>query len=68
MKKLTLLKSLLLAMLLVGSMNVFGQTYLLQEDFSSITTGDNTKTGGSGSAWNGNANFPTVNKAYQAVM
>ncbi len=66
MKKLTLLKSLLLAMLLVGSMNVFGQTYLLQEDFSSITTGDNTTTNGSNTAWNGNDNFPTVNKAYQA--
>ena len=66
MKKLTLLKSLLLAILLVGSMNVFGQTYLLQEDFSSITTGDNTTTTGSSTAWNGNANFPTVNKAYQA--
>ena len=66
MKKLTLLKSLLLAMLLVGSMNVFGQTYLLQEDFSSITKGDNTTTGGSSTAWNGNDNFPTVSSAYQA--
>ncbi len=36
------------------------------EDFSDITAGDNTTTGGSGSAWNGNANFPTVDRAYQA--
>lgn len=36
------------------------------EDFSSVTNGNNTSTGGSGSAWSGNTNFPTVDKAYQA--
>lgn len=30
------------------------------EDFSDITNGNNTTTGGSGTAWNGNINFPTV--------
>lgn len=37
-----------------------------EEDFSSITTGDNTTTGGSSSSWSGNSNFPTVSSAYQA--
>lgn len=37
-----------------------------EEDFSSITTGNNTDPNGSDFAWTGNANFPTVIKAYQA--
>lgn len=36
------------------------------EDFASITVGDNTTTGGSGSAWTGNENFPTVTTVYKA--
>ncbi|MCW4451254.1 T9SS type A sorting domain-containing protein [Kaistella sp. BT6-1-3] len=41
-------------------------TTVLSEDFASITTGNNTTTGGSSSGWNGNENFPNVVKAYQA--
>ena len=41
-------------------------TYLLQEDFSSITSGNNTSSTGANSAWTGNTNFPTVVSAYQA--
>jgi hypothetical protein len=44
----------------------YGQTTCFAEDFSSITLGDNTTTGGSNTGWNGNANFPTVSSAYQA--
>ncbi len=56
--------------LLTGLFSLDGaaQTVLLSENFSSITTGDNTTTGGSGTAWTGNSNF-TVDansKAYQA--
>jgi hypothetical protein len=36
------------------------------EDFASIIVGNSTATGGSGSAWTGNSNFPTVLGAYQA--
>jgi len=36
------------------------------EDFSSITTGNNTSTSGSSTSWNGNSNFPTLNTAYSA--
>lgn len=38
----------------------------LNEDFSSITTGNNTNSSGSSIAWSGNDNVPTVNAAYQA--
>lgn len=41
-------------------------TQAFSEDFSSIITGDNTTTGGSGSAWTPNSNFTTVNRTYQA--
>ena len=40
--------------------------YILNEDFSGITTGNSTSTSGSSSAWTGNANFPTLTNAYQA--
>jgi hypothetical protein len=40
--------------------------YLLQEDFSSIASGNNTGTTGSTSAWVGDTNFPTVVSAYKA--
>ncbi|PJJ67841.1 beta strand repeat-containing protein [Chryseobacterium geocarposphaerae] len=36
------------------------------EDFSSITTGNNTSTSGSSTAWGGNSNFPTLSSAYSA--
>lgn len=39
---------------------------LLSEDFSSITSGNSTNTSGSNSSWDGNDNFPEVNRAYQA--
>ncbi|MDR2204794.1 MAG: lamin tail domain-containing protein [Flavobacteriaceae bacterium] len=55
----------LLAVTLTITM-INAQTTLLSEDFSSITTGNNTTTSGSSTSWNGNANFPTVVAAYQA--
>jgi len=39
---------------------------VLSEDFSAITSGNSTSTSGSSTAWNGNTNFPTVTRAYQA--
>ena len=39
---------------------------LLEDDFSSITTGNNTSNDGANSSWSGNENFPTVESAYQA--
>lgn len=47
-------------------LDVFSGSVFLDEDFSSITTGDNTTTTGSSSSWVGNTNFPTVSTAYQA--
>jgi hypothetical protein len=62
MRKITILLSLIIAI----GFTTKAQTYLLQEDFSSITTGDNTTTSGSGTVWTGNTNFPTVSTVYQA--
>ncbi len=39
---------------------------ILTETFDDITSGNSTGTSGSGSAWAGNTNFPTVSTAYQA--
>jgi hypothetical protein len=39
---------------------------LFREDFSSVTVGDNTSSGGSSTAWGGNSNFPTGLNDYQA--
>jgi len=39
---------------------------VLSEDFSALTSGDNTTTSGSSTAWTGNTLFPTVVRAYQA--
>lgn len=40
---------------------------LLDEDFATITSGDNTSTSGSSSAWGGSASsFPTVVRTFQA--
>lgn len=50
----------------IFSATVFAQTVVLSEDFTSITTGNNTTTTGSAAAWAGNANFPTVTNAFQA--
>ncbi|HPX34156.1 MAG TPA: T9SS type A sorting domain-containing protein [Bacteroidales bacterium] len=66
MKKNKLLKIFILMAGLMISSAGWGQTYLLDEDFSSITTGDNTTTVGSNTKWNGNDNFPTVVNAFQA--
>ncbi|NDC74766.1 hypothetical protein EBZ70_05665 [bacterium] len=45
-----------------------GGATALSEDFATITSGDNTTTSGSSTAWTGNTNFPTATllKAYQA--
>ncbi|MEI6053208.1 MAG: hypothetical protein WCQ44_10945, partial [Opitutaceae bacterium] len=63
MKKLTLFLSLMIAIAFASKAQT---TYMLQEDFSSITSGDNTTTSGSGTAWTGDTSFPTVSSAYQA--
>jgi len=65
MTKFTLKTILLFIFLISTNISVFAQTNILSEDFSSLTSGDNVTTGGSGTAWLGNTNFPTVVKAYQ---
>lgn len=53
----------------LASVNVWGQeTVYLEEDFSSITAGNNNTTSGSNNGWNGNDNFPQSKlvKVYQA--
>ena len=39
---------------------------VLKEDFAGITTGSNTSTSGTATAWSGNTNFPTVTAAWNA--
>jgi len=39
---------------------------LLIEEFADASSGDNTTTSGSATAWAGNTNFPTVVRAYEA--
>lgn len=59
----------LLTLMCLASVNVWGQeTVYLEEDFSSITTGNNNTTSGSNNGWNGNDNFPQSKlvKVYQA--
>lgn len=41
-------------------------TILLDEDFSSVTLGNDTDNNGSSDAWSGNENFPVVTSAYMA--
>lgn len=41
-------------------------TLKLEEDFATISTGENISTSGSGTAWSGNANFPSLTSAYRA--
>lgn len=67
MKKSTFLRSLLtLLVMAVWGTSAMAQTVVFNEDFSSITNGNNTSTSGSSTAWSGNKNIPTVSKAYQA--
>lgn len=59
----------LLTLMCLASVNVWGQeTVYLEEDFSSITAGNNNTTSGSNNGWNGNDNFPQSKlvKVYQA--
>lgn len=39
---------------------------ILEEDFSSVTAGNNTSSNGSSSKWEGNTNFPSYKNTYQA--
>lgn len=55
----------LLSLFSLVSGGVWGQV-VLQENFLSITSGDNTSTNGSSASWNGNSNFPIISRAYQA--
>ena len=66
MTKFTLKTIVLFILFITTNINFYAQNNILSEDFSSIISGDNTTTGGSGTAWLGNTNFPTVVKAYQA--
>lgn len=56
---------ILLLFLSVGG-NARGQVAVFSEDFSGITTGDNTTSSGSGSAWKGNDNFTALTNVYEA--
>ena len=40
---------------------------LFREDFAELTTGSNTSTNGSNVLWDGNANFPVIERAYPAA-
>ncbi len=46
--------------------NTPSSTTLFAEDFAALTSGDNTSTGGSSTAWSGSANWSSVTGAYQA--
>ena len=52
--------------IIISSGGSGGGATLLSEDFSSLTSGNNTSTSGSGTTWSGNSNLPDVVKAYQA--
>lgn len=57
----------LLTLMCLASVNVWGQeTVYLEEDFSSITTGNNNTTGGSSESWDGNDNFSKLVNIYEA--
>lgn len=49
----------------IGGEDKIGQM-LLDEDFSCITAGNDIDNNGSSTQWTGNANFPTVEAAYEA--
>jgi len=59
-------KIIVLVMLVFPAFTFAQKTYILQETFAGITSGDNTTSNGANSAWTGNTNFPTVDRAYQA--
>ncbi len=63
MRKLTLLLTMICIITLASKSQT---TYMLQDDFSTITSGDNTSTSGSSSAWTGDTSFPTITTGYQA--
>lgn len=66
MKIFTLSKNLLvlLVMLTVTAAGTFAQ--VLSEDFSGLTTGNNTGTSGSSTTWGGDTNISAVVNAYEA--
>lgn len=55
-----------LALTIVPAGGGGGNVTVLTEDFASLTSGNSTLTGGSGTPWTGNTNFPTVTNAFQA--
>lgn len=70
MKKITSLKNVFKMCLALGMMlcakPANGQTVIFSEDFSSITTGDNTTLTGSDVAWTRNSNLATAWRTFQA--
>lgn len=61
------LQKTLFVIMLVFPVFAFSQkTYILQADFSDITSGNSTSSTGANSVWSGNTKFPTVDRAYQA--
>ena len=58
--------STLVLMIIAYIISANAQTYILQEDFSSLSKGNNTSSTGANTSWSGDANFPTVTNAYQA--
>lgn len=57
----------LLTLMCLASVNVWGQeTVYLEEDFSSITAGNNNTTNGSSESWDGNDNFSKLVNIYEA--
>lgn len=57
----------LLTLMCLASVNVWGQeTVYLEEDFSSITAGNNNTTNGSSNSWDGNDNFSKLVNIYEA--
>lgn len=57
----------LLSLMCLASVNVWGQeTVYLEEDFSSITTGNNNTINGSSESWDGNDNFSKLVNIYEA--
>ena len=59
-------KTLLATAFLLVGVSGFGQTTVLTDNFATASSGDHTTTGGSGTPWAGDANFPTVVNAFQA--
>ncbi|MXN89884.1 T9SS type A sorting domain-containing protein [Flavobacterium sp. Sd200] len=70
MKKTTTLQSIVktvaLATVFLGTIAVHAQEPIFLEDFTTITTGDNTTLDGSETAWAANSNFRTAWRTFQA--